>query len=132
MILMENTHTNPGFVSFESKAQLFSGMHCWPTFVHAISIQGVVLDKPSDHDIKSGDIFRLNIALEGTRAIAMSIQVLEVTEREFKAKWTQIDMESFAILKRTIELNCHEKNRVREEIRELVDGYSMMGSKTSV
>lgn len=114
---LNNQHINA--IQFESDAQLFSGMSCWPTSVLALSLQGVKLSQPFDQEVAVGDIFRINIPFKGARAIAMSIEITAVEGKIMEARWTQIDMESFAILKRTIELNSRSKNQVRDEIKTL-------------
>ncbi|MCF6300905.1 MAG: hypothetical protein L3J52_07295 [Proteobacteria bacterium] len=38
----------------------------------------------------------------------MSIQVVHTDENQFGAEWQQIDMDSFTVLKRTLELNIND------------------------
>ena len=76
----------------------------------------ISLFKISEQNIQLNGIYRLNISIAGAQSIGMSIEVTHINDNYFIAKWTQIDMESFAILKRTIELNSNIQN-VREDIK---------------
>lgn len=115
-----NKQTKLNTIQFTTTGQLFSGINCIETVIHSLSLRSANLSIPSNHLIKLNDIYRLNIPIQGARAIAMSVMVTHIGEQTFDVKWTQIDMESFAILKRTIELNSNHKNQVRKDMKNLV------------
>ncbi|WP_154224749.1 hypothetical protein [Marinicella rhabdoformis] len=115
-----NIPTEVNTIQFATTVQLYSGMDCLETEIHSLSLMSAHLSIPKGRDIKTKEIYRLNIPIEGARAIAMSVMVTQVGADTFDVKWTQIDMESFAILKRTIELNSNLKNQVRNDIKNLV------------
>ena len=123
MILMDTTNkpTKLNTIQFRTTALLFSGIDCLETEIHALSLRSATLTTPHELHIQAGDIYRLNIPIKGTRAIAMSVQVTSTEQDTFEVKWTQIDMESFAILKRAIELNSNQQNQVRNDIKNLVN-----------
>ncbi len=98
---------------------LYTGMRSWTSKIHDLSLKGALLSCPDDHEMKSGDLLRLSIPIENSPAIIMNIQVVHVNDDTFGAEWTQIDMDSFASLKRTIELNIKEKESLREDIKTL-------------
>lgn len=119
MILINQAQqSNLNAIDFKSTAQLYSGMDCWQTEINHLSLQSVTLTAPDDLPIQTGSIYRLNIPIEGARGIGMSIQITHIDANRIEAKWNQIDMDSFAILKRTFELNS-KKAIVREEIKKL-------------
>lgn len=123
MILMETTKKKNSLnsIPFKTAAQLFSGMDCLDSKIHSLSLRSAVLSHPLKYKVKINDIYRLNIPIKNARAIAMSVRVISINENYFEVEWTQIDMESFAILKRTIELNSSNKNQVRDDIKNLVN-----------
>jgi hypothetical protein len=98
---------------------LFTGMESWPSKIHDLSLKGVLLSCPQGLQPKPGDLLRLSIPMENSPAITMNIQVAHSNEETFGAEWTQIDMDSFTILKRTIELNIKEKEKLRKDIKKL-------------
>ncbi len=122
MILMANNskHTTNKGIDFKTTAQLFSGMDCWDTEIIHLSLQSVQLRLSANQAIRLNGIYRLNIPISGARGIGMNIEVTQINDTHFLAKWTQIDMESFAILKRTIELNSSKQN-IREEIKDFAN-----------
>jgi len=106
-------------IPFKKNVTLYSGMEAFDSEIIDISLKGVLLNCPKDHQPKIGDIYRLNIPFKSSPAIIMNIAVVHNNSKAFGAEWTQIDMDSFASLKRTIELNVKEKESLREDIKTL-------------
>ncbi len=100
---------------------LYTGMQSWTSHIHDISLKGVLLSCPDGLQPKPGDLLRLSIPIENSPAITMNILVVHGNEQNFGAEWTQIDMDSFVILKRTIEMNIKEKEKLRDDIKRLSD-----------
>lgn len=98
---------------------LYTGMNCWTSQIQDLSLKGALLTCPTDQTLKDGDLLRLSIPIENSPAIIMNIKVVHVNEETFGVEWTQIDMDSFASLKRTIELNIKEKEGLRKDIKTL-------------
>lgn len=98
---------------------LYSGVSSWQSHIHDISLKGVLLACPDESEVNIGDIFRLQIPLENSPSIIMNIRVVHTRSNLFGAEWTQIDMDSFAILKRTIEMNLSKKDALRQDIKSL-------------
>lgn len=119
----ENTHERRRFtrIPMNKDVTLYTGMHSWTSQIHDLSLKGVLLTCPEGLQPKEGDLLRLNIPMENSPAITMNIQVVHCSEKTFGAEWTQIDMDSFVILKRTIELNIKEKENLRDDIKRLSD-----------
>lgn len=106
-------------IPFIKNVTLYSGMEALDSQIRDISLKGVLLKCPENHQPRVGGLFRLSIPMEGSPAIIMNIQVVYTREGLFGAEWTQIDMNSFASLKRTIELNIKEKENLRKDIKTL-------------
>lgn len=106
-------------IPLSKQVSLYSGVSCWQSQIFDISLKGVLLACPDNSEVKAGDIFRLQIPLENSPSIIMNIRVVHVRDNLFGAEWTQIDMDSFAILKRTIEMNLSKKDALRQDIKSL-------------
>ncbi|MCX7554455.1 PilZ domain-containing protein [Marinicella sp. S1101] len=106
-------------IPWRKEVTLYSGMEAHNAQILDISLKGVLLENPDNHKANPGDLYRLSIPLENSPAIIMNIQVVHANEAVFGAEWTQIDMDSFASLKRTIELNIEEKELLRDDIKKL-------------
>lgn len=106
-------------IPLSKEVTLYSGVSCWQSTIYDISLKGVLLACPDKSDVKTGDIFRLQIPLENSPSIIMNIRVVHIRDDLFGAEWTQIDMDSFAILKRTIEMNLSKKDALRQDIQSL-------------
>ena len=101
---------------FVSKMQLYSGTSAWQCEIIDISLKGVLFTRPEDWDGKLNDIYRLSISLSDSPSISMNIIVAHLDKDSIGAKWNKIDVDSFSRLKRLLELNTTEKNRIIKEI----------------
>ncbi len=100
---------------------LYSGMEALSSQILDLSLKGALLCCPENHELKIGELYRLSIPIENSPAIIMNIEVIHTNNETFGAEWTQIDMDSFAVLKRTIELNTKEEENLRKDIKTLAE-----------
>jgi hypothetical protein len=103
-------------LAFVSKMQLFSGTAAWTCEIIDISLKGVLFTKPDKFPGKIKDIYRLSMTLTNSPSISMSIEVAHIDEHTIGAKWNKIDVGSFSRLKRLLELNTIDRNRISKEI----------------
>ena len=108
-------------IPFNRNVTLYSGMEALEAEIIDISLKGVLLKCPENHQPQSGGLYRLSIPIDSAPAIIMNIEVIHANEKVFGAEWTQIDMDSFASLKRTIELNINEEDNLRKDIKTLAE-----------
>ena len=101
---------------FVSTMQLFSGSAAWTCEIIDISLKGVLFTKPNDWKGKINDIFRLSITLTNSPSISMSVDIAHIDDQTIGAKWNKIDVGSFSRLKRLLELNTTDKNRISKEM----------------
>ena len=101
---------------FVSKMQLYSGTSAWVCEIIDLSLKGVLFSKPLDWNGKLNDIYRLSISLSESPSISMNIIVAHIDKDSIGAKWNKIDVDSFSRLKRLLELNTTERNRIAKEI----------------
>lgn len=103
-------------IRFDSEIQLFSGSGVWNCQLVDISLKGAMFTRPQAWSGKQGDVFRVSISLNNSPSISMNIEIAHVDTEAIGAKWTKIDVGSFSSLKRLLELNIEEKNRISKEI----------------
>ncbi len=108
-------------IPLSKQVTLYSGMEALLTEIIDISLKGILLKCPENHQPKLEGLYRLSIPMEGSPAIIMNIKVVHANPDVFGAEWTQIDMDSFASLKRIIELNINEKDNLRQDIKTLAE-----------
>jgi len=101
---------------FVSKMQLYSGTSAWLCEIIDVSLKGVLFSKPTDWHGKLNDVYRLSISLSDSPSISMNITIAHIDKSSIGAKWNKIDVDSFSRLKRLLELNTTEKNRITKEI----------------
>ena len=120
---MENNSERRRFtrIPISKDVTLYTGMHSWVSQIHDLSLKGALLICCEEHVVKTGDLLRVSIPLENSPAIIMNVKVIHSNGETFGVEWTQIDMDSFAILKRTIELNIKEKENLRNDIKTLAE-----------
>ncbi len=119
-------HSNPERrrftrIPFKKNVTLYSGMEALEAKITDISLKGVSISYPKNRKPEIGGLYRLSIPLDNSPAIIMNIEVVHIKDDTFGAEWTQIDMNSFASLKRTIELNTKEYESLREDIKKLAE-----------
>jgi hypothetical protein len=103
-------------LTFVSNMQLFSGSAAWTCEIIDISLKGVLFTKPNDWQGKINDVFRLSITLTNSPSISMSVEIAHIDDLTIGAKWNKIDVGSFSRLKRLLELNTTDKNRISKEM----------------
>ena len=100
----------------EGTVQLFSGTNLWSCRILDISLKGVLISKPDGWQGNTCDIFRLSIAMTNSPDISMNIEIVHIGDDTLGAQWNKIDVGSFSRLKRLLELNTKERNRIFKEI----------------
>lgn len=103
-------------LTFESKMQLFSGSNIWSCELIDISLKGVLFTKPNEWNGKIKDTYRLSMSLTNAPSISMSLEIAHIDTHSIGAKWNKIDVGSFSYLKRLLELNTKDRNRISKEI----------------
>ncbi len=104
---------------FEAQVRLYSGNRQWETELVDISLKGVLLRRPEDWTGTSGEVFRVEIHLEGGVVISMSVIAAHVNQDRIGFHCERIDMDSFSHLKRLIELNLGDPSLFTRELSAL-------------
>lgn len=104
---------------FEARARLYSGNRMWETELIDISLKGVLLRRPDGFVGEPGALFRVEIHLEGSVVISMSVAEAHLTGDRIGFACERIDMDSFTHLKRLIELNLGDPSLLTRELSAL-------------
>jgi hypothetical protein len=101
---------------FDSDIMLYSGSTAWTCQLIDISLKGVLFSKPDDWQGSLHDVYRLTMSQSNSPSISMSIEIAHINDDSLGAMWNKIDVGSFSQLKRILELNTLEKNKISKEI----------------
>lgn len=104
---------------FEARVLLYSGSRAWESELIDISLKGALLRRPEDWSGKSGESYRIEIRLEGSVVISMSVSVAHVGLDRIGFICERIDMDSFVHLKRLVELNLGDPTLLSRELSGL-------------
>ena len=106
-------------LAFISNLQLFSGTEFWTSEIIDVSLKGVLFTKPENWTGNTKAVYRLFISITNSPGISMNIQIVHIDDTTIGAKWNKIDVGSFSRLKRLLELNTVDRNRINKEISYL-------------
>lgn len=106
-------------VPFDADAKLYSSNGAWDTQLIDISLSGVRCDRPTDWQAKPGKGYRLDLRLPGGIRISMNATAANNDARRIGFRWSKIDFDSFVQLKRLIELNLGDPERLGRELSGL-------------
>lgn len=84
-----------------------------------ISLKGMLLKRPKELTVQSGDRAYCVLYLPGENAIEMDICVTHVNHDAFGCRWEHIDLDSLSHLKRLIELNLGAPELLQRELSQL-------------
>ena len=85
-----------------------------------LSLKGILLDRPEKWPSPpNGTAFDVEISLESEISLSMSAQVVRTSTQTVALEWTSIDIESISHLRRLMEFNSGEPERINQEIKSL-------------
>ena len=116
-----NGHERRRFHRFpvEGKVLLYSGSAMWSTVLIDMSLRGLLVQRPPDWVGEAGSRYRVDVRLEGGVMIAMGVELARVTDGRLAFACQKIDLDSFARLKRLIELNLGNTDVLNRELAVL-------------
>jgi hypothetical protein len=100
--------------------RLYSGNAMWTTALIDLSLRGALLFRPADWTAPAGTRYRLDVRLDGGVMISMGVQLVRVDADELAFACVRIDLDSFARLKRLVELNLGNADLLNRELQALV------------
>ncbi|MFP4687099.1 MAG: PilZ domain-containing protein [bacterium] len=95
----------------------------WETALLDISIQGILLEKPSGYLCEKGRTVQITIPLGETEKIEMDAHTVHCEDDKVGCAWDQIDVDSLDHLRRMLELNLGDASLVQRELQELFNRH---------
>lgn len=103
----------------EGSVKLYSGTTMWASALLDMSLRGVLVARPADWTGELGSRYRLDLRLEGGVMIGMGVELARITPGQLGFACQKIDLDSFARLKRLIELNLGNTQVLNRELSAL-------------
>ncbi|HOV57097.1 MAG TPA: PilZ domain-containing protein [Rhodanobacteraceae bacterium] len=105
--------------SFEGTVRLYSGTAMWETKLVDISLKGVLIERPLNWNGKVGGTYRMDLRINNSVIISMGVTTAHIMPHRLGFKWEKIDLDSFAQLKRLVELNLGDPELLNRELSSL-------------
>lgn len=105
--------------SFEGTVRLYSGTAMWETKLVDISLKGVLIERPLNWNGKVGGTYRMDLRINNSVIISMGVTTAHIMPHRLGFKWEKIDLDSFAQLKRLVELNLGDPEILNRELSSL-------------
>ena len=106
-------------VSFDGRAKLSNADMSWEGKLIDVSLRGVLLERPSGWDGQMGDAYLLELLLHNEAAIKMQLSVVHFDKRRIGFHCDHIDLDSMGHLKRLMELNLGDEDRLNRELSSM-------------
>jgi len=104
---------------FEGTVKLYSDKAMWETKLTDISLKGVLIERPVDWKGKTGTSYRMDLRINNSVIISMGVITAHVMPHRVGFQWQKIDLDSFAQLKRLVELNLGDPAILNRELSAL-------------
>ena len=104
---------------FEGTVKLYSDKAMWETKLTDISLKGVLIERPADWNGKTGTSYRMDLRINNSVIISMGVIAAHVMPHRVGFQWQKIDLDSFAQLKRLVELNLGDPAILNRELSAL-------------
>lgn len=106
-------------IPFDAKAALSSTAGQWHSTLIDLSLNGALLERPTDWTGASGDSCTLHIHLGGDMLISMNTKVAHIEDTHIGMHCVHIDLDSIAHLRRFVELNLGDPELLDRELSAL-------------
>lgn len=105
--------------NFEGTVKLYSDKAMWESKLVDISLKGVLIEHPPKWNGKVGTHYRMDLRIANSVVISMGVITAHVMPHRIGFQWQKIDLDSFAQLKRLIELNLGDPELLNRELSAL-------------
>ncbi|MEO6697389.1 MAG: PilZ domain-containing protein [Gammaproteobacteria bacterium] len=106
-------------VPFDGRARLSNASTQWEGKLIDISLRGVLLEHPPNWNGKLGDDYLLELLLHNEAVIKMQLSVVHFDKRRIGFHCDHIDLDSMGHLKRLMELNLGDEDRLNRELSSM-------------
>lgn len=104
---------------FEGAVRLYSDKAMWESDLVDISLKGVLIERPRGWPGKVGGHYRMDLRVNGSVIISMGVIAAHMMPHRVGFAWRKIDLDSFAQLKRLVELNLGDSKLLSRELSAL-------------
>ncbi|HQW81990.1 MAG: PilZ domain-containing protein [Rhodanobacteraceae bacterium] len=104
---------------FEGSVKLYSDRAMWDAELIDISLKGALTTRPADWSAKPNAMHRIELRIGDGLKISMGASAAHLTDDSIGFRWEKIDLDSFTQLKRLIELNLGDPERLNAELSAL-------------
>ena len=104
---------------FEGTVKLYSDKAMWETKLVDISLKGVLIEHPANWHGKIGTSYRMDLRINNSVIISMGVITAHIMPHRVGFQWQKIDLDSFAQLKRLVELNLGDPAILNRELSAL-------------
>ena len=107
-------------ITFDSPVLLVNDKGTWESELVDISLNGVLIDRPSDWSAAVGDQFKLTLDLNHSDIyIRMDVEVAHMENKHVGFHCKHIDLDSITHLRRLVELNVGNTEILNRELSAL-------------
>jgi hypothetical protein len=106
-------------ISIDAEVRLYSDRAMWTTRMVDISLHGALLAKPDGWTGQVGKTQRLELRMHTSLIISVNATIANVGNPGIGYRFERMDLDSFARLKRLIELNTGEPELLHRELSAL-------------
>jgi hypothetical protein len=104
---------------FEGTVKLYSDKAMWESKLVDVSLKGVLIEHPNDWNGKVGSRYRMDLRINNSVIISMGVTAAHIMPHRIGFQWQKIDLDSFAELKRLVELNLGDPAMLNRELSAL-------------
>jgi hypothetical protein len=104
---------------FEGTVKLYSDKAMWETKLVDISLKGVLIERPPEWKGRVGISYRMDMRINNSVIISMGVNTAHIMPHLVGFQWQKIDLDSFAQLKRLVELNLGDPAILNRELSAL-------------
>lgn len=106
-------------IVFDGDARVYSDRAMWQARLLDLSLRGAMIARPDGWDGQRGKTQRLELRLAAGLIISVSAIIARAGHNVVGYRFERMDFDSFARLKRLIELNTGDPDSVRRELESL-------------
>lgn len=104
----------------EGSVRIYSSHAMWNAHLIDLSLRGVLVSEPDDWEgAILGSSYRVDLRIEGGVLIGMGVKLARIEPGQLGFACTKIDLDSFARLKRLVELNLGSVEMLGRELSGL-------------
>jgi PilZ domain len=109
-------------IPFNGKVTVENDQSQWVTDMLDISMKGVLVSRPAEWPARPGDDFHLKLSLDDRNqiTIAMDVSLIHDSNACLGFRCDHIDLESMTHLRRLLELNLGDEERINRELSALI------------